>query len=600
MATRHDLTLFLGFRFRDDGRHTLHALEALLEEVSALESSIRIPLHWNTPLYPLFSGSSRALNDLATEIKTRASTRADVIVPVGFRGALHPLLDDHELARELSWCRRNPWVPGFRELLGQDPQVIIPVAPDLSREAARGVYSGAGFPVVGIPFGGTASAGRQRDHHRPGQAGSPRLGRLHLYRDPERAAVVAAWVLGLEELAEGSGLAAGLGAVGPGHLLLLLDLRDRGGEEGSAFPAAGDRPVGRLLDALSHRHSVVPASLSEQAVAEAERLRSRHPARTRAGAAEPPLAALLHASEACGRLEAETGLFAGRRQKQAQPFRRQGRRRNLDVRSALDLLAGDREAEGRAGGAASRPSAETGRTGHILFAEMGGVVSLPGPRFVAHFADGRLRGLSRGDEQILSGSPAESWFDFGGRRCFLQTVSAASFEREEDHGLATAFACSLGPAGAEVRLRAEAYFRAELPELRLDLAVTFPPGTPPLQAAAPYEVPLFRLAGQPRAKLETELQSGEWLAQWIPLQEGYLLACGRRVRVSAGGTAVVLAEADGEAHPDLVSVLPLRVRRESGSWVVRACLGGRTCPAAPLPVEGSRTAVSFRIAVGEG
>jgi hypothetical protein len=600
MATRNDLTLFLGLRFHEAGAGTLRILEALLEEVAELGSGLRVPLHWNTPLYPLFSGSSRALTDLITEIKARIASRGDVVAPPGFRGALHPLLDDQELTRELSWCRRNPWVPGFRGLLGQEPQVAIPMAPDLGREAADGVYSRAGFPIVGLPMRVAGAAPGPRDHRRRKHEAAKEPGRFLLWHEPDRASVIAAWVLGLEELAADSPAMSALGAAGSGPLLVLLDLCQ--GEEKDRSPGSfgGDRPVARLLDALSHRRTVVPASLCEEALKAANPVPARTPGRNQP-LLDPPPAALLHASEACAPLEAETGLFALGRQRRAQALRRPGRRRNLDIRGALEIMAADVLDEERAVRAAKHQGGtEPLRTGQILFAEMGGVVSLPGPGYAAHFADGRLRGLSRGGEQILSGLPAECWFDFGGRRCLLQTVSAASFEREGDHGMATAFACPLDSGGGEVRMRAEAYFREGWPELRLELSVSFPPAAPPLRAASPYEIPLFRLAERQTAELETELEGGKRHVQRIPPREGFLLACGRSIRLRLGGTAVVVEEGADEEDATSTMALPLRVAREPGGWALRACLGGRTCSRAPLRVAGTRSSVGYRILVEAG
>jgi len=618
MSTRSGLTLFLGFRLHDTGTATLRRVESLLDEIASLEAGTRIPLHWNVPLYPLFGGSSRPLHDLITEIKARVASRGDVLAPAGFGGAVHPLLDDHELERELSWCRRNPWLPGFRELLGQEPGVTIPCVPDLAREAAAGVYSAAGFHIVGLPFrlgrpgktrGSAEPGGRHRRSRLAAHEGPERF---LLSRDPERAAVVAAWILAVSELGEQSPVLASLAARAPGTLLLLLDLSAEPRRETSGYgeaAAPGDRPVSRLIEALSYRHSLLPSALSQAA------LEDLHPASgtSRAAAAvhgQPlPLAILLHRSEACRLLEAEAGIVPTGRLEQARAYRRSGRRRNEDTRKALELLVPDwNPAANGPRAAGTLPAPAFGRPGQILFAEMGGAVSLPGPEFVAHFVDGRYQGISRGGTRLSAGSPAESSFVFPGSRCVLQTVSAASFEREGDHGLATTFAAEIPKGGGRIQVLVEAYFREGQPELCLECSVRFPARVPALQAALPYEIPLFQFSNHLTPELQTELEDGTFHRQRVLPAEGYLLACGRRLRASLDGTAVVLtavriSPAGGpagakEAPP--VTALPMRVCRESGRWALRACLGGRTCAQPPVSVDGLFSRLSFRLGIEEG
>jgi hypothetical protein len=603
MTMRNELILFLGFRFHEAGSATLRTLEALLEEIAALDSSGRIPLHWNTPLYPLFSGSSRGLTDLITEIKARVKTRGDVVAPAGFRGALHPFLDDHELDRELSWCRRNPWIGGFKDLFGQEPEVTIPFAPDLIREAASGVYSGAGYQLVGLPFRAAHGAGKQREHRRKKHARAAEGNLFLLYREPPRAAVAAVQVLSLDALVGDPGAPASLAAEASSPLFLLLDLPEqkRPDQAESSRPAVGsEKPVSRLIDALSHRRSLAAASLRGEALEAALSGRRLQEVAEAAGRHAFPLGAFLNASEACGRLESEAGLFGRRRQEEILPLRRPGRRRNEDTRRALDLLTPDWSPPGKpAPTPPSRPSTGGGRPGQILFAEMGGVVSLPGPGFVAHFADGRLRGISRQGTEVFVGLPAESSFQLAGRRYSLQTVSAASFERDLDHGLSTVFTTEIAAGAGEIRMLAEAFFREGKKELHLDLTVSFPPRAPALEAALPYEIPLFRLTDHQGAELATELENGDWHTEWIPPLEGCLLACGRRLRVSTGDAAVLLSEAPVQAKREtsVVMALPLRIRQESGAWVLRACLGGRTCPSPSLDVAGAESRLSYRIAL---
>jgi len=57
-----------------------------------------------------------------------------------------------ELQRELLWCYRNPWFPALKNLFDAQPEVILPVYPDLYSEAVGGAYSRQGFATIGIPI----------------------------------------------------------------------------------------------------------------------------------------------------------------------------------------------------------------------------------------------------------------------------------------------------------------------------------------------------------------------------------------------------------------------------------------------------------------
>ncbi|MBN1834200.1 MAG: hypothetical protein JW820_00040 [Spirochaetales bacterium] len=615
MSTRQTLTLFLGLRFHDAESQTLRTVESLLEEIASLEGELRLPLHWNVPLYPLFAGSSRALNNLVTEIKARVASRGDILAPAGFRGAMHPLLDDYELARELAWCRRNPWLSGFRQLLGQEPLLTIPFLPDPAREAAAGAYSSAGFQIIGVPFplGGARDLPLSR-RARPG-TGVLAEGFV-LSRLPGRAAAVAAAVLDLSELDQDSAVLASLAARAPETLLLLLDVqgadgagtsRGEGALPGSSVPRsrrqapagplpAGDRPIARLLEALSYRRALHPAALTPAALDELEM------ASGETAAAAPPLAVLLHRSEACRLLEAETAIAAGRRLQQLRPYRRRGRRRNEEVRRALELMVPDwaPALEVPPPARAARDYAPV-QPDQIQFAEMGGTVSLPGSQFVAQFADGRLRGISREGREILSGAPAECSFAFAGVRCALRTVSAASFERGQDHGLATSLSATIGPRGGELKMQVEAYFREGLSDLCVECTIRFPAQAPALWTALPYEIPLFRFPRGAPPELSTVFEDGSTHRERVLPAEGYLLACGRQVLASQGETALVLTAGGSGSPPGAgpLMVVPLRVRREAGRWALRACPGARTCVPHPLPVAGWTTHLSFRIGIRE-
>ena len=109
-------------------------LEYLLEELLSINSTQSIPIHWNFSSNPYLENRNHSIASLITEIKTRISSRNDVIIPTGYRGAVNPLLKLWELKKELSWCIQNPWDSGIKDLFKLIPDIIIPNVPDLFRK----------------------------------------------------------------------------------------------------------------------------------------------------------------------------------------------------------------------------------------------------------------------------------------------------------------------------------------------------------------------------------------------------------------------------------------------------------------------------------
>ena len=560
MSRKKPLRLLLGLRLRDPGSpEVCRAALAALAEAEGLDSPL--PLHWNLPLAPLAASGSRAAAELGARIKERVKAQADTVLPAGFRGAPHPLLQAEELDRELAWCRRNPWFPGAKSLLGQDPAHLLPLVPDLLREQAAGVYSRRGLVSVGVALPLEQALCRL----------FPKRGRYRFLfaRTPGRAAVYACLIpppgIDLARLAR---LPDAL-EVGQQPLFLLLELGEK---------ASGPR-LAPLLQTLAARYQLQPLSLARDPL---------FPAGEAAG--EPPydpaelLSALnpqeLNSPQVLEGMERAAALRGRRR-----------RRSDADLRSVLEAMAGAPRPAAR-NRERARPSSE-----QVLIASMAGLVSLDGPRFAATFEDGRFTGLRQDGTQILAGQPARSYLVLKGKIRELQTESAFSFERDPESGLRSVLKARLAGTDGEIRLQADAYFRDRELELEMDFSLSFPVFAPEttLEQLAPFELVLFVLGRQEQAQISCELGDGLVHRQALAAEPACRLLYGTRFLLSslpAGGPALTLAVGGAGTGP---LVLPLRVHRERGRCLLMANPFGSYSPVPAEAYSGRTERFSLRI-----
>jgi hypothetical protein len=564
MSRKKPLRLLLGLRLRDPGSETAcRSALAALEQAESLASAL--PLHWNLPLAPLAGAGSRAAAELRTRIKARIKTGADTVLPAGFRGAPHPLLLAEELDRELAWCRRNPWLPGAKSLLGQEPAHILPMVPDLLREQASGVYSRRGFVSVGV-----ALPLEQAVRLLFARRGSYRF---LLAQTTGRAAFFSCLLPPpVADPARLASLPDSL-AVEQQPLFLLLE--------------AGAEPAGpqltSLLQALEARFVLEPLSLGRDELFPAGN-----------AGAQPPCdpAALLSALdplELNGPRLLEGAAFA------AALRARRRRKSEADLRAVLDTVSGAPRSSAR-NRERARPSPK-----QVLIASMAGMVSLDGPGFAATFDDGRFTGLRRDGTQVLAGLPARSYLALHGKIQELQTESAFSFEREPESGLRSVLKARLPGTDGDIRLQADAFFRDGEQELELDFSLSFPVFAPGavLEQLAPFELVLFILGRQEQAQVTAELGGGLVHQQTLAAEPACRLLYGTRFLLSplpARGPSLSIAAGSPETGP---LVLPLRVQRARGRHLLLANPFGSYSPAPAVGFSGRAESFSLRIGLQE-
>ena len=146
-----ELKLYIGIRWaeRFNNPNCRRAI-SLLHTLQSYSSGSTLPIHWNFPCQPLLEKRTAVFSELIDEIKIRLHNQEDHILPMGYTGALHPILEIKELKREVHWSLQNPWRSGIQDVFDVSPSFMLPFVPDLYREEALSVYLRAGFTRLGI------------------------------------------------------------------------------------------------------------------------------------------------------------------------------------------------------------------------------------------------------------------------------------------------------------------------------------------------------------------------------------------------------------------------------------------------------------------
>ena len=156
IMAKENLDILLGIRISLKG-HSAKSVHILMHDVQALIHELgldplyrSIPIHWNFPCVPFLEGRHPLFADFIRRIEDRCRSGEDLLLPMGYSGAPHPVLEVQELLRELKWCQSNPWKSGIRDVFGACPPSLLPLAPDFFRKEAKYLYRDSGFDRVGV------------------------------------------------------------------------------------------------------------------------------------------------------------------------------------------------------------------------------------------------------------------------------------------------------------------------------------------------------------------------------------------------------------------------------------------------------------------
>jgi len=571
VSTPRPFRLYLGLRFATaDAGQTGRQAKRFLEEIERLEAKHPIPLFWNFPVAPVLEQRSRSSANLVSAIQRRVRAGEDRIVPAGFTGAPHPLLLPDELERELRWCYRNPWFPAVTNLFAAQPEVILPVYPQLYAESRTKAYSSHGFRTIGIPIPLHrlfTTAGKNKwtdlkpltrtDYSLSGGNSEVNLRPITVVK-PEEVT---------PERIEGLLTACGRAAC----LTLMLDLTDGNRENETAEAAV----LQRLLHLLSRHRKIQLHPIP------AENLESTPPE--------------IDPGELLKFLPGIAGDSKSKDWDRIEALRQKKRKTNLEMRELLKTIAAavPSRTTGRSVGSGNRESIE------ITNISMAGSVTLIGVNRQATFHRGLLSNLIDHGEKVLPGEAGRSVFTLDGKREYLQTESAVSFDRRGESGLRSTLYTRAGRQGKGVQVILDYYFSDEQAYLTVDQTICYPPyrrGV--IMEVIPLELCVCAFTEEEPPTLTVEDPKGDPRIETVTPHPRIILLWGKGFTVQHGKHSVGLLAAPGR-HTRRGQI-EFRVEKKrggarGGAYLLWANLGGSYLPQPAAELSTRRLNLSYGI-----
>jgi hypothetical protein len=490
------------------------------------------PVCWNFPALPQ-DGRSRTRAAFLKALTRRIGDAGDVVLPMGFAGACHPLLSLDELEKELAWGVKNPWSTGVTDAFGVQPTILVPRMPDLGRPKAVEAYRRHGFAKIG--FASDES--------------------LRFSRHPAGVDLFPFIRVPVAEVKPSRRLFPP-----KGDLFVMLDLT------GLSSPRQLEALFGQAIDPL------LP-------VASAALLAS-------AGPAKP-------APARDGGTRFDCGLFPPAQVRDAleavAPLARKRRKRAEEYQEILSTLSPgalrDHGGESGSGGEARGP-----REARLPVAHMLGEVTLAGSDFDVKLAGGRFCGIVRRGEALLPARPARSYIRVAGRTLSFRTKSSFSFESDAGTGLREELVLD-SPAAKGASLDIEYTFRDDSPLLTIlaDVRYPRPEADGMIEEFTPFSIALTE-SRTGCARVEASAPDGSSASYSIRDRDGWVAVPGAAHAVALrGGGRLVLRFAREEARQ---WGLPFfRVARSFGTRAVLE-VNPFGCPG-PIPArrlgDGSRS-----------
>lgn len=499
------LQIVIIFRFATSSSVQLvSSLERCLDSLTDAET---LPLHWSFPLHFLLKDSSARAERVVTRLRERVSDR---LVPTGFSGAYHTLLNIDELANEVQWSTSNPWGEDTATVFGVEPSALFPPSIDLLRSPTRRIYRESPSMLV-------AAEAEDRLFIFSCDA-------FHALPAPKTATLDARAIVGeMKHFYRSAGFDT---------IALVLD----------GVKATGEK-LSRLMRAVVETHgkranfSVVRLDEVVQHLPTPDTdLQSIFP-RIQTIPTDP--------SSRLFRATVSDLKRARNRKKEDLTKRRLERLSAFDLDEDRALLKKDEKDQ---------------LPPRTIIADMYGEVALSEADLSVHFSRGRITGLRSGGTEILPGRPAESRIVCGGRSLEFTTTGAFSFEEDTCRGLRMTQKLDTEEVVTAGQVTIDYSFEDGSPDLQVAVAVAYPElkNVEWINEYALLEIPLFLVAAEEEVSVEGEYLDGERYS--IELRPGPepLQLCGNLFRFSSTvGTVRLGYPSKRNAMPE---VLPVRFR----------------------------------------
>jgi hypothetical protein len=439
----------------------------------------QVPVLWNLPALP------RSAGGIIDELRRRLQSGRDLIVPMGYSGAIHPVLALEEIQKELAWGSSNPWSTGVKDLFGVETRVLAPRIPDFRRPQAAKAYLEAGFSRICLRW--------------PDRNGPCRKGGLTLIPFIPLLPVRGTST----EVSRSLGRAIGKRS-GP---LVMVDL--------SRFESA-DLLAG-YIDALLAFFPAAGYTLA--------------PPETLLGGKAQDLAESL--PEAWADIPAQP---LRRNIAAISYLQRKKKKKNEDFRKILEHLSycGAWDV-----GSTDKGMHEDKTREKTLVAHMQGDVMLAGSEFDVRMSGGRFFGLVRHGAFITPNVPASSYLTIMGKTYHFKSRSAISFEGDAGTGLRDDLLLDAALDGG--RLSIEYEFRGDAPELFISVSMKYPRfQTQTVDAIAPLILSLAEIGPEGSAEIAAVYPDGSTAQYALGESDGWKAVPGMswQVRTSMGGIAL--------------------------------------------------------------
>jgi hypothetical protein len=538
------------------------ALGAIVEQALAAMGPLQseafetLSIHWNLPLRPLFDANHPPTEPGLSALAARISDGRDHVVPMGYCGALHPLLVREELEREITWMQDSPWHDAEPELHLPTSTVIMPWGSDLHRESTATLLRDAGL----VWFTGTL--GEQKDKY--------------LRFEGAAGTLLAPMVVAQAAGARGIYRKVRAAAKQRRPLIVLTELRD--------------------TDDVVVLESVASALIRT--------------AKRGTDVDWPSLTDCL--SEAGEAGEADHALPADPSHRaswiEAWRLRRAGEDREERIRSILRRFAPQ-----RCGQCETEPQESTEREERIVIASMLGTAWLAEDNASASFAEGRLNAIAGPAGEYSFPMPVRSYMTVeSGRRAVenvFQTDSAFSYEAPRIRGLQESL--SSRAVGQEERgtVSLEYFYIDGFSCLLVNVALRHGgnPGEAPVLTYAPFEIPLFPLFRGDHVVATSLYPDGSSASLTLDSRErtAELAGTGFFFSPAIAGLPVTVDRTEPPylmiAFPDsresCTDILPVQIRRHERGWVLYANPRGSYRPFRRSALAGTQERFSMMLTV---
>lgn len=493
-----------------------------------------IPLVWSFTCPPEGSRKWGAVS--FDSIKHRLGS--DALAPIGFSGALHPLLSVDELEKELSWTFRNPWSTGITELFGATQATLAPRMADLARTAVLKAYRGEGVTCLALESSGarawrkpTAVEGvKVLPYVAIGHADADPVHtrrRLRAHSFAGNAAFIMVDLSTFPSLEEISSFFSRLSSVAAEENISFCSLESRADfatpDEQASFVSAGTAAAWRFIPARSLR-SGISASAA---------------------------------------------------------YRTRRRKKNEDYRRILDLLSFSTAVEQE-----EEPPDENLPAERNLTAHMQGEVALAGSDFDVRISGGKFCGISRRGAFLLPNVPAASHVVAGGKTFPFKSMGSLSFDEDGGTGLRDESVLEVRgkEATAKALLTIDYEFRGSCPELLISVMLRLPQWPPDarLEHTTPLSLFLCRLGRSSPAEIEVGCPDGSAGTYRVVESDGWVPIPGSTWSVGGGGARAILRA--GATEEGKWGLTLFRVVRKKGQRLVEADpFGGWISTSSQLP-----------------